>query len=69
MCLFEVVSDNLLLLGHGVPGHTLKPVGEALVQLGALCLGDRVVRRIADQQVPEAKGVLARQCGALRPDR
>ena len=36
-----------------------EPVGEALVQLGARRLGQRVVGGVADQQVAEAEGVLA----------
>ena len=41
----------------------LEPVGEALVQLGARRLRQRLVGGVADQQVAEAEGVLAGNCG------
>ena len=61
-----MVRDDLLLSAHGFPGHALEPVREPLVQLGAPRLRDRLVRRVADQQVPEAEGVLARERRARR---
>ena len=46
----------------------LEPGGEALVQVGAGRLGERVVGRVADQQVAEAEAVLARDLRPVRPD-
>ena len=37
------------------------------MQLAARVLRQRVVGRVADQQVPEAEGVVAREDGAARP--
>ena len=56
--LLEVVADDLVELDErrAVP---LQPHGEALVQIGPGRLGQRVVRRIADQEVAKAVGVLA----------
>ena len=47
----------------------LEPDGEALVQLGAGRLGQRVVGGVADQQVAEAEGVLAREAAPCRAGR
>ena len=46
----------------------LEPVGEALVQLGAGRLRERVVGGVADQQVTEAERVLAGQLRLVGPD-
>ena len=66
--LFEVVADDLVELDESarVP---LEPVGEALVQVGARCLRQRVVGGVADQEVAEAVGVVAGQRRAVRTDR
>ena len=54
-----MVAEDLVALDElgDVP---LEPVGEALVELGAGCLGERVVGRVADQEVAEAVGVANR---------
>ena len=44
----------------------VEPGGEALVQLGAARLRERVVGRVADQQMAEAERVLAREAAAGR---
>ena len=46
----------------------LEPGREALVQIGAHALRQRVVGGVADQQVAEAEGVLARELGAVGAD-
>ena len=51
--LLEVVADDLVALDEVV--RPIEPVGEALVQLGAGRLGQRLVCRVANQQVPEAE--------------
>ena len=58
--LLEVVAEDLVELDQ-VGAALLEPVGEALVQLGARRLRQRVVGGVADQQVAEAEGVLARE--------
>ena len=68
MRLLQVVRQDLLLLCDGRAGDPLEPVGEAFVQLGALGLRDRLVRRIAHEQVAEPERVLARKGGALGSD-
>ena len=50
MRVLEVVADDLVALDEVVAG---KPAGEALVQLGSGRLGQRLVGRIPDEQVPE----------------
>src|SRR5206468_7611188 len=45
-----------------------KPVGEPFVQVGARLLRERVVGRVANQQVTEAEGIVPRHHGAVRPD-
>ena len=57
--LLEVVSDDLLQLLDPLPGDPHAPVREPTVLLGAALLGDRGVRGIADQDVPELERVLA----------
>ena len=57
--LLEVVADDLLQLLDPLPGDPHAPVGEPTVLLGAALLGDRGVRGIADQDVPELERVLA----------
>jgi hypothetical protein len=63
-----VVRDDLLLLGNGVAGHAFEPVGEAFVQVGALCLRDRFVGRIADQEVSKPERDIARHRAGVGPD-
>ncbi len=57
----EVVSEQLLVLARAGAGHVYEPVREALVQLRAQLLRNRIVRRLTDQSVPEAKAVLCRR--------
>ncbi len=57
--LLEVVSDDLLQLLDPLPGDPNAPVREPTVLLGSALLGDRGVRGIADQDVPELERVLA----------
>ena len=65
--LFEVVAEDLVALDElGVV--VFEPVGEALVQLGPGCLGERVVGGVADQDVAEAERVLAGERGPVGPD-
>jgi hypothetical protein len=59
-----VVADELFVLRH----RALEPACEALVQLGAAALGDAGVGGIADEDVPEAKGVLLREARACAAD-
>ena len=47
---------------------SFEPVGEALVELGAGCLGERVVGGVADQEVAEAVGIADRQLRPVGPD-
>src|SRR5262245_61544080 len=54
--LLEVVADDLVAFEE-VLGR--KPVGEALVQLGAGRLRERLVRGVTDQQVAEAEAFVA----------
>ena len=63
--LLEVVAEDLVQLDE-LGAVLLEPGGEALVQLGADRLRQRVVGGVADQQVAEAEAVLARE---LRPCR
>ena len=63
--LLEVVADDLVALDELV---RREPVGEALVELGPGCLRERLVGGIADQQVPEAERVVAREGRLVGPD-
>ena len=56
--LLEVVADDLVELDQ-LARVRVEPVGEALVQLGARLLRQRVVRGVADQQVAEPERVVA----------
>ena len=62
--LFEVVADDLVALDERL-AVLVEPVGEAGVQVGADRLGERVVGRVADQQVAEAVAVVARELRAV----
>ena len=65
--LLEVVADDLVALDE-LRAVVLEPAGEALVQVGARRLRERVVGRVADQQVAEAEAVLGRHERPLGPD-
>ena len=64
--LLQVVTDDLFLLDDRFPSNPLQPFRDALVQLGASGLRDRVVRRVADQQMAETERILARQASSAR---
>ena len=59
ICLLEVVAEDLVQL-HERRALLLQPLGEAFVQLGPSRLRQRVVCGVADQQMTEAIGVVAR---------
>ena len=65
--LLEVVAEDLVQLDELGP-VLLQPGGEALVEVGAGRLGQRLVGGVADQQVAEAEAVLARELRPVRPD-
>jgi hypothetical protein len=65
MRLLEVVADDLIALDELV---RRQPVREALVELGARRLGERFIRRIAYQQVTEAKALVLGEGGRRRAD-
>ena len=54
---FQVEPDDLLLLDDPLPQLALEPISEPLVELGSGRLRDGLVRRVADQQVPERERV------------
>jgi hypothetical protein len=56
--LLEVVAENLVELDE-LGTVAAKPGGKELMELCTCCLGQRVVRGVADQQVPEPVTVLA----------
>ena len=62
---FEVVADDLVQLDE-IGSALGDPDGEALVQLRPGRFRQRVVGCVADQQVAEAKGVLARELRLVR---
>src|ERR671925_263182 len=65
--LFEVIANDLVQLDE--PGRARRqPPREALMQLRAGRLRQRVVRGIPDQQVAEAEGVVAGEHGPFRPN-
>ena len=53
-----MIRDDLLVFDQAVGGDPLQPSREPLVQLRADLLGKALVRRISDQQVAEAIGLL-----------
>ncbi len=65
--LFEVVAEDLVELDELGP-VLLQPGAQALMEIRAGRLGERLVRRVAEQQVAEAKAVLARDLRSVRPD-
>ena len=65
--LLEVEAEDLVHLDQIGPA-LLQPVREALVQLCANRFRQAVVRGIANEEVAEAKGVVAGQLRAIGPD-
>ena len=65
--LLEVVAEDLVQLDELGP-VLLQPGCEALVEVGAGRLRQRVVGGVADQQVAEAEAVLAGELRPVRPD-
>ena len=59
-----MVAGDLLVLAEPRSGDALKPVGEALVQVSASSLRQRLVRSIADQHMAESECLVA---GEARP--
>jgi hypothetical protein len=55
--LLEVVADDLLVFRQPIARDPLLKVGEALMELRSLALGERCLGGIADQNVPEAIGI------------
>ncbi len=66
--LLQVVRDDFLVLEQAIPGDPFQPVGEAGVEIGALLLGERRVRRVPHQEVSEAEGLVAGRCRSIWPD-
>ena len=64
--LLEVVAEDLVQLDE-IRAVSFEPRGEALVKLGARRLRQRVIRRVADQQVQEAERILARELRLVGP--
>ena len=62
-----MVADQLVQLDELRP-VLFDPIGEAAVQLGTRRLGECVVGGVSEQQVVEAKGVLAGKLGLLGAD-
>ena len=58
--LLEVVPDDLVQFDE-VGTVLVEPVREALVQVGSFGLRQRLVGGVADQEMPEAEAVLARE--------
>ena len=52
--LLEVVADDLLVLRSSIARCVLLEIGEALVELRPLPLGQRRIGSVADENVPEA---------------
>src|SRR5205823_14711034 len=65
--LLEVVAEDLIQLDQAL-AVLLEPGGEAPMEVGAGRLGEGVVGGVADQQVAEAEGVLAREQRPVRAD-
>jgi hypothetical protein len=62
-----VISDELLDLGQSVARRGPQPAGEPLVEVCSLGLRERLVRRVADEDVAEAEHILG-DAAWLRPD-
>ena len=65
--LLQVVAEDLVELDQ-IAAVLGEPAGEALVQLRPRRLRERVVGGVADQQVPEAEGVLAGKLALVGAD-
>src|SRR5689334_18044292 len=65
--LLEVVAEDLVQLDQ-IFTVLLQPLGEAPVKVGARRLREGVVGGVADQEVAEAIGVLARKLRPVRAD-
>ena len=57
----EVMAQKLVVLRRALAGLAREPVGEPLVQLGALCFRQRAVRGVANEDVRETERILARE--------
>ena len=66
--LLQVVCDDLLVLDEPVAGNSLEPVGEAGVKVSALLFRERCVGGVANQEMAEAKRLIASRAGAIRTD-
>ena len=65
--LLEVIAEDLVQLHEALAMH-VEPSREAVVQVGTGRLRERVVRRVAQQEVAEAVAVLAGRQRAGRPN-
>ncbi len=65
--LLEVVGDDLVPLDERLP-VLVEPVRETRVEIGTHRLWQGVVRSVADEQMPEAVAVLARELSTVGPD-
>ena len=65
--LLEVVAEDFVQLDQ-LATVLLEPVRELLVQIGPGRFGKRVVRRVADEEMAEAEGVVPRDLRAIRAD-
>lgn len=59
-----MVAGDLVALDEVMPAF-VEPACEALVELGAHGLGQRVVGRVSDKEVPEPERVLAGEGGTI----
>ncbi len=66
--LLQVVAQDLLVLAHPVTRGDGQPSREPLVQVRSLFLRHGLVGGVADQEVPEAEGVLPHEFGAVGAD-
>jgi hypothetical protein len=62
-----MVTEDLVQLDEVRPA-LLQPPGEALVEICPNAFWQRVIRRVADQQVPESVGLLACELWRVRAD-
>ena len=63
-----MVAEDLLVFGDPVGGGAREPLGEPLVQVGALLLRHRLVGGVTDQQVAEPERIFPRELGTIGPD-
>jgi hypothetical protein len=68
VCLLEVVAEDLLVLPQPPRGLALQPAAKALMQLRSQFLGHGAIGGVADEDVPEAVGLLFWELRALRAD-